>query len=436
MSSFGQIMTSQTHYWKYYFIVKQVIVYLGLCVFTTACIDFPTLPALSKTPDQAINTLDFMIDQKISDQDIEQIQDMSNRDMTLVDQVIIRDMLQDQFVMSDQESMIEVDMQVNNNFNLYKCNGTVLESMEEGIATTMPCDTIMKDSIWIQVNPIPGGVGIGIDENSVNMIDQNTTPKFKAELEYTYYMMRREVHAKEYQACTSSLDCVADNRTGNGCVARDTESNLPINCITWIEAQNFCQNIGGSLPTEVEWEIASSLGRSYFPNPWRSSSLSDFNILCNYENIIACYENYNSELKETCSKIGTSDSYPLCDTIGNLAEWMLDDWTTNLDLLPNDGKPYNPNSDISSCIEGQKKATRGAHFKLIRNASSIDKAQFTTRSESNCSSLDFSDVTGFRCVLSEMNHAILETSDMGMMNVESDMALEDAEVSDHDSFVD
>jgi formylglycine-generating enzyme required for sulfatase activity len=427
-------MTNRNHYWNKHL----VIVSLGLCVLTAACIDFPTLPALSKIPDQAISNPNFMIDQQVSDQDIEQIRDMINTDMTLVDQIVMRDMLQDQLVMSDQKLMIEVDMQVNNNFNLYKCNGAVLESIEEGIATTMPCDTIMKDSIWIQVNPIPGGVGIGIDEDSVNMSDQNTTPKFTAELGYTYYMMRREVHAKEYQACTRSLDCVADNSMENGCVSRDTDSNLPLNCITWTKAQNFCQQIGGSLPTEVEWEIASSLGRSYFPNPWRSSILSNFDIICEYENILACYDNNDQELKETCSKIETSNSYPLCDTIGNLAEWMLDDWTTNLDLLPSDGKPYRMNlsSNILSCIGDQRKATRGTHFRKVRNTSSIDNAQFTTRSESNCSSSDFSDVTGFRCVLSEMNHAILETSDMGMINVESDMALEDTEVSDHDSSVD
>ena len=158
-------MTSQNHYWDRFLKTKRVIFSLILPVLATACIDFPSLPALNQISDQAVSNPDYMIDQQVPDQKLGSIQDMLTVDMIMVDQVIVNDMREDQELMVDQDAMIEVDMEVSTNFTMYRCNGDVLESMDGGELTTIPCSEIMIDSQWIKVEPIPEGVGIGIDND-------------------------------------------------------------------------------------------------------------------------------------------------------------------------------------------------------------------------------------------------------------------------------
>jgi formylglycine-generating enzyme required for sulfatase activity len=84
--------------------------------------------------------------------------------------------------------------------------------------------------------------------------------------------------------------------------------NLPVERITWFEAQNFCTLRGGRLPTEVEWEYAAR-GPDNWVYPWGNTFIA--------ENVM--------NTSEQTSPIG---SYPTgiswigaLDQTGNVWEW-------------------------------------------------------------------------------------------------------------------
>lgn len=83
-----------------------------------------------------------------------------------------------------------------------------------------------------------------------------------------FCLSRTEVTVDQYQACVRAGACtVADlrdercNRPGAG------RGDHPVNCVTWIQAHNYCAFRGARLPTEEEWEFAArgTAGRTY---PW------------------------------------------------------------------------------------------------------------------------------------------------------------------------
>jgi formylglycine-generating enzyme required for sulfatase activity len=82
--------------------------------------------------------------------------------------------------------------------------------------------------------------------------------------------------------------------------------NLPVESVSWIEADEYCQKIGGRLPSEAEWEYAARAGTT---GP-RYGNLDD----------VAWYWN-NSDYKSHPVGQKKPNAFGLYDMLGNVVEW-------------------------------------------------------------------------------------------------------------------
>jgi formylglycine-generating enzyme required for sulfatase activity len=102
------------------------------------------------------------------------------------------------------------------------------------------------------------------------------------------------------------------------------DDDLPMNCIDWYEAYEFCIWDGGRLPTELEWNYAAAGGSDQRPYPW-STSQTDLTIDSSYAvydgppNPAAVYAEVGS-----CSPKGDG-KWGHADLEGNVLEWV-EDW--------------------------------------------------------------------------------------------------------------
>ena len=82
---------------------------------------------------------------------------------------------------------------------------------------------------------------------------------------------RREMTVGRWLAEVDPNPANLPTTTDKGCSATTTSTSqpdLPLNCVTWTQAQEACIKLGGRLPTEAEWEfLATGRGRGFL-FPW------------------------------------------------------------------------------------------------------------------------------------------------------------------------
>ena len=85
-------------------------------------------------------------------------------------------------------------------------------------------------------------------------------PRFKTRVP-TFCMDATEVTVGAYLKCEEARACKPPERGRQRCTATGSNRlNLPVNCVTWNQADAFCRWRKARLPTEVEWEYAASGG--------------------------------------------------------------------------------------------------------------------------------------------------------------------------------
>ena len=123
----------------------------------------------------------------------------------------------------------------------------------------------------------------------------------------SFCMDTTEVTAAAYRSCQEQGRC-KPARAGFLCTIGKPElAEHPINCVDWHQARAYCEQAGGRLPTEREWEYAARAGAEQRAYAWGGEPPDGR----------CCYSHPG-----TC-KVGSypPGSFGLLDLTGNVWEW-------------------------------------------------------------------------------------------------------------------
>jgi formylglycine-generating enzyme required for sulfatase activity len=184
--------------------------------------------------------------------------------------------------------------------------------------------------------------------------DPNEKPPHRVKLA-PYCLDIYEVTVERYKKCSDRGACLRAGKVNAWpgikphqskiydplCNANDAVKHAkhPVNCVDWEQASKFCENEGGRLPTEAEWEFAarSSDGRDY---PWGDDPPNAKRLnACGKECVAWMKKNVDPE-QEIASMFEEDDGYPntapvgsfpdgksqygIHDIAGNVYEWVAD----------------------------------------------------------------------------------------------------------------
>ncbi len=295
--------------------------------------------------------------------------------------------------------------------------------------------------------PIPRGAR---DSYPAFVIDE--IPVHTVTIGYDFDMLKTEVTVAQYRECTRrEVDpCKNLHQCGETIPKEDPETgevaqfffhnwgretddrgDMPVNCITWQEADYFCKAAGGRLPTEAEWEYVASNGTDakIHPYPWGTLFLPEG--MCGETDpdtgMSDGYAVHNAPTSggkgcglnstdNVCSRPnGNTSAWAegICDLSGSVWEWVEDDYYPDYEDAPDNGDPrYNtdPVPDggipdppeltypIDETIENWCpwcKIRRGSSF-ISRKEGNPEDLRVQNRSALPLGS--FFSNTGFRCV--------------------------------------
>ena len=170
-----------------------------------------------------------------------------------------------------------------------------------------------------------------------------------------YEIDAHEITVGSFRACVEAGGCEAPWTYPSGWQATwQAGDDLPMNYLTWYEAQALCEWRGMRLCTEAEWEKAArgTEGKVY---PWGDAAPA-----CE----LAVYDG-----GEGCEPLGPapvgskpagSSPYGLVDMAGNLGEWTSDWWSLEINQIATDG---DETSTWSGPWSGDEKVLRGWSYK-------------------------------------------------------------------------
>ncbi len=160
----------------------------------------------------------------------------------------------------------------------------------------------------------------------------------------------------------------ADSDAGTGGSGSDGEEkpkldrlDHPVNLVAWSEAVDFCEWVGGELPSEIEWEFLARNAGQDITYPWgEDEPTCDFAVMKAEE--CGCDTGHTFPV---CSKpegsayIEYSDA-ELCDIAGNVSEWVQDYWHDSYNGAPSAGPWSVPSGDD---IMQTLRVNRGGNFR-------------------------------------------------------------------------
>ncbi len=145
----------------------------------------------------------------------------------------------------------------------------------------------------------------------------------------------------------------------------------PVENVTWANAKEFCHQIGAVLPSEAQWEYAARAGSQTI-----YSCGDDKECLKRIANYAA-----SSKARVASKK---ANNFGLYDMLGNVYEWVLDDYHPSYRNAPADGSAWVSKAPYDKVIRG------GAYDSLATTATVFYRDKLDPDNPSS--------KVGFRCV--------------------------------------
>jgi len=214
-----------------------------------------------------------------------------------------------------------------------------------------------------------------------------------------------EVSNAEYEACVDTGKC---SQRGRLCFHQDdiykdplaivspdqargwmVQPDLPATCVTFSQAEDYCEHLGKRLPTVLEWEKAAR-GVDGRPHTWgfeqRSCSLANFNY--HDSETLACGRR---ELEPVTTKYRDVSPYGVVGLTGNASEWVFYDAyhlqsPIALSAFTINERPWHE-------AHGEFAITVGSHALASAKAKAAPTCHLSARAAHR------SPLRGFRCVL-------------------------------------
>ncbi len=199
--------------------------------------------------------------------------------------------------------------------------------------------------INLEMISIPGGSFIM--GSPLNEGDTDERPQHIVTLK-PFFMGKYPITQAQWKA-VASLPKV--NRAINPNPSKFKGGILPVENVSWYEAQEFCARLREKtgreyrLPSEAEWEYACRAGTS---TPFNfGKSINPELINCNidkYHSIEAIKKHYKQP--KPVGSSGLANDFGLYDMHGQVWEWCADPWHKNYEKAPTDGAVWHSGGDL------------------------------------------------------------------------------------------
>ena len=167
---------------------------------------------------------------------------------------------------------------------------------------------------------IPGGCFTMGSDGSLSNRDER--PSHRVCLS-PFWMDRTEVTVAQYEKCVRAHKCVAPATYFQQATCNwkaPNRRNHPVNCVSWVNAKNYCRWAGKRLPTEAEWEYAAR-GKDGRIFPWGNEVATCARAVINDIGRVGCGRKTTWPVAH---KPLDRSPFGVMDMLGNVSEWTQD----------------------------------------------------------------------------------------------------------------
>lgn len=169
-------------------------------------------------------------------------------------------------------------------------------------------------------------------------------------------------------------------------------ADLPVESVTWIEADQFCTKSNKRLPTEAEWEYAARAGSST-EYSWGDEFDAQMANFCDKTCAGNVKDNIVSDGFPVTAPVGSfpANAFGLHDIIGNVREWVAD-WMEEKYYL------VSPRQDPKGPVRAERVMRGGTNHKVFRGGSWANAAPELRSANRKALWVDYRiEDLGFRC---------------------------------------